>query len=126
MTSVSTVRSAGMGGLPIRSSSALRKPRSKGALCITSLASPMKAENCVCLLGEAPVLREKVAGEPVHAFGALRHVPLGVEITLEAAAGGDVIDQLHRADLDDPVTRRGFQAGGLGIEHDLTHDHPPQ
>ena len=80
----------------------------------------------VRLLGEALLLREEVAGEPVHPLGAFRHVALGIEIALEAAARGDVVDELDRADLDDPVARRGVQAGGLGIEHDFTHHRSPQ
>ena len=83
-----------------------------------------EGEQRVGLLGEAPVAREEGAGEPVHPLGVLRHVALGVEIALEALARRDVVDQLDRTDLDDPVALRGLQAGGLGVEHDLTHVRP--
>ena len=65
-----------------RSSSALRKAKSKAALCITSIAPSMKPMHIVGTLVEARLGREEFGGEPVHLEGRLGHVALGVEVAM--------------------------------------------
>ena len=50
-----------------------------------------------------------------------RHVALGVEVFLELPPARQAMQQLHAPDFDDPVTGVRVEAGGLGIEDDLTH-----
>ena len=40
---------------------------------------------------------------------------------MEVVTGESTLDQLDTADLDDAVSLRGFQAGCLGIQYDLSH-----
>ena len=53
--------------------------------------------------------------------GLRRHVTLGIEIAVEALAGGKAVDEFDAADLDQPMTLGGIEAGGLGVEYDLAH-----
>jgi hypothetical protein len=40
---------------------------------------------------------------------------------VNVSTGPPPVDQLEARDLDDPVTLLGVEAGGLGVEDDLTH-----
>jgi hypothetical protein len=40
---------------------------------------------------------------------------------MKRAAGETAIENLHAADLDDPVLLFDLEAGGFSIENDLTH-----
>ena len=72
-------------------------------------------------LGEARLVRQEGAGQPVHRLRVGRHVAFRVEIGLELPSGGQVVDQLETGDLDDPVTGQRIKAGRFGIEDDLAH-----
>src|SRR5688572_18034277 len=73
------------------------------------------------VLVEALLVGEEGVAEPVDPLGLDRHRPVGIEIGVERAAGRDAVDQLDTADLDQPVTGRGIEAGGFGVEDDLAH-----
>ena len=60
--------------------------------------------------------------ETVNALGFRRHRPFRVDVDVKALAGGNVVDELDRADLDDAVAVQRFEAGGFGVENDLSHD----
>ena len=47
-----------------------------------------------------------------------RDVALGVDQRVKMLAGGQVVQQLQRRDLDHPVAGQRVQAGGLGIKED--------
>ena len=73
------------------------------------------------------VIEQRLVGQefrtqPVDGKGLRRHVAFGVEIDVEALAGGEVVDQLDAADLDQPVTLLRLEARGFGVENDFTHD----
>ena len=72
-------------------------------------------------LGEPRLLAEEGSGQAVHQLRIGRHVALGVEVAVEEAAGRQVVDQLDRADLDQPVAVARLEPGGLGVDHDLAH-----
>ena len=40
---------------------------------------------------------------------------------IDCLVDGELNDQLSAADLDDAVTLGGLQAGGFGVEDDLSH-----
>src|SRR5262249_42889117 len=54
------------------------------------------------------------------------NVPLRVQIAVELAAGGNAVDDLHAADLDQPVAGGGIKAGRLRVQHDLAQHPRPQ
>src|SRR5690606_37189904 len=62
---------------------------------------------------------QEFLAQPMYAKGFLGHGALGIKIDVVIAARGDVVDQFHAADFDQPVARYGGQAGGFGIENDL-------
>ena len=72
-------------------------------------------------LAELRLVLELRARDAVHGLRALVDVPLGIQIAMEAAAGGAPIDDLEAADLDDAMAALGFEAGGFGVENDLAH-----
>src|SRR5690606_32766052 len=51
--------------------------------------------------------------------GAGRYVALGIDKAVEGPAGGDVIDKLDTADLDDPMPLLRLQAGRFGVEYNF-------
>jgi hypothetical protein len=53
---------------------------------------------------EARLGREELDGEPVHLVGRLRHVALGIQVTVPHFPGRNAVDQLDAADLDDAMT----------------------
>ena len=60
----------------------------------------------------------------MHRFGLRRHVALGIDVDVEGLAGGDMIEEFDRPDLDDAMAGSRFQPGGFGIEDDLSHEAP--
>ena len=57
----------------------------------------------------------------VNGFGIGRHVALGIDEGVEGLAARYVVDELDRAELDHAVTLGVVDAGGFGVENDLTH-----
>jgi hypothetical protein len=57
----------------------------------------------------------------VHALGFDGHVAFGIEIGLEGAAGGEVIDEFDAADLDDAVAVARLEPCRFRVEDDLPH-----
>ena len=99
---------------------------SKAALWITSRASPMKASE----LRRPPRAKtglsaRNAALRPCTSHASARHLALRVDVAVEGAAGRHVVDELDRADLDDPVAGVRIEPGRLGVEHDLTHRAAP-
>src|SRR5881227_3708166 len=76
-------------------------------------------------LREARLLLEKLGRQAVHRKGLGRHVALGIDVTVEGRAGGNAVEQLDAADLDQPMTLVRIEAGGLGVEHDFAHQSSP-
>ena len=70
---------------------------------------------------EGRLVGEEGGGEAVDLHGLGRHLALGVDVAVEDPAGGHVVEELHRPELDDAVAAVRVEAGGLGVEHDLTH-----
>ena len=57
----------------------------------------------------------------MHRFGLERHVAVGIEISVEVAAGLDPVEHLDAADLDHPVAAGRIEPGGFGVEDDFPH-----
>ena len=72
-------------------------------------------------LAEARLVGQELVAQAVHVLRAGRHDHLGIEIGVEGAAGGDGIDQLDAADLDDAMAGQRIEAGGFGVENDFAH-----
>jgi len=72
-------------------------------------------------LGKARLVGEELTGQSMDSGRIGRHIPLGIEIDLVVAAGGNVVAELQAGDFHHPVSVAGIQAGGFGIEDDLSH-----
>ena len=85
-------------------------------------------------LGEGETVREAVVVEPGELFDLVVHLaePNGLYVALEFLAGGEIVVQLDRADLDDlapqmdgeAVEYGGFRAHGLvplQVDDDMCH-----
>ena len=94
---------------------------SKAALWMTSRASPRKATNSAATARKVGLSARKAVVRPCTCDGVGRNLALGVDVAVEDPAGGHVVEELDRAELDDAVAGVGVEAGGLGVEHDLTH-----
>ncbi len=72
-------------------------------------------------LGEFGFVGQEFVAQAMHLEGALGHAAFGVDVDVEGLAGGQVVEQLQRADLDDAVAVFGVETGGFRIQDDLTH-----
>ena len=106
---------------PQFSSSKLRKPKSKLALCATSGESSMKSSSSSTFSEKRGLSERKRLREPVHCLGLEGHVALGIEISMEVAAGLDAVEDLDAADLDHAVAAQRVEARGFRIEDDFPH-----
>ena len=79
-----------------------------------------EGEHVVGKLGEARLVAQELERQPVHLERGIGHIALGIEMAMPSPAGGDAVDQLDAADLDDAVTVERIEPRGLGIEHDLS------
>jgi hypothetical protein len=89
-------------------------------LWITSSLPATKAELVGHVLEER-LVGEKVEGDAVHRHRAGVDVPLGVHIDVVVAAGELAVDDLDAGDFDQPVAGLPVEAGGFGIQNDLSH-----
>jgi hypothetical protein len=85
------------------------------------LGAGQKAQQVVGHLGELGLVGQKFIGQAVDAGGLLAALALGVEVDMAGLAGEPAVDHLDAADLDDAVAALGAQAGGFGVEEDLSH-----
>ena len=72
-------------------------------------------------LGEHRLVGDPLIGDAMHADGLGLDVPLGIDVLVVGVAGESAVDHLHRPDLDQAMAVTGVDAGGLGIQDDLTH-----
>ena len=72
-------------------------------------------------VGEPVLAGEEIVRQAVDREGVLRHVAFRIEINVKFPAGRQVVLQFDGADLDDPVAGGRIEAGGFGVEDDLTH-----
>jgi len=63
----------------------------------------------------------ELVGDAVHRHRARVDLTLGVDVEVQVAAGQAAVDHFHAADFDHAVAGGGVQAGGFGIENDLSH-----
>lgn len=80
-----------------------------------------KLQHVVDHLDEAGLVGQERIGDAVDGERLGRNAAVRVEIALETLSGGNVVDQLDAADLDDPVTAAGIETGRFRVEADLTH-----
>ena len=80
-----------------------------------------EGEEFVDDLVEARLVGEEFQREPGDFLRAGGKFAVGVEVGVERAPAGPAFQQFDAADFDDAVAAVGVQAGGFGIEHDLSH-----
>ena len=71
--------------------------------------------------GKDGFVAQKGVAQAMDRLGIGRHGAFGIDVFVERAPGGNVIQQLDAADLHQPVAGGRIQAGRFGIEHDLAH-----
>ena len=71
-------------------------------------------------LGKARLAGELVERDAVHGRGAGVDLALGIQVFVEVPAGGAAVHHLDAADLDDAMAALGLEAGGFGVEYDLS------
>ena len=76
-------------------------------------------------LRERRFLGELFARQPVHLQGALVDVAIRIQVAVKGTPGQAAIVELDAADLDDAMVLFDFEAGGLGVENDLSHQTLP-
>src|SRR5687767_14986945 len=64
------------------------------------------------------VLQELVA-EAVHGEGFGVHLAVRAQVAVKLTAGGNAVDDLDAAQLDQAIAFGRIKTGGLGVEHDL-------
>ena len=102
-------------------SSISMNPRSNGALWMISSQPRNEAEQLLGDLGKLRRRQQPLARNAVHGARALVDLALRIQVAVEMPATGSAIEQLDAADFYDAVAALGFQAGGFGIENDLSH-----
>src|SRR5256886_8689046 len=75
-------------------------------------------------VGKARLVGEKLARQPVHLERALLDLALRVQVHVEMPRADAAAEDLHAAELDQPVAEPGVQPGGFRVEHDLPSAHP--
>jgi len=80
-----------------------------------------KGEELVGNFGKQRLVFQKVGGETVNLERRRRHLALGIDVTMEALAGGNLVVELDAADLDQPVALIGIESRRLGVQHDFPH-----
>ena len=72
-------------------------------------------------VAEQRLVGQEFAGKTVHFQRAVLDVALGVDVNMVFASAQTSIDEFDRANFDDPVAFFRLQAGGFGVEDDLSH-----
>ena len=72
-------------------------------------------------LGKQRLVGQKALGKPVHRLGGGGHRALGIEISVESATSLNPVDHLDAANLHQPIPALRIEAGGFGVEDNLTH-----
>ena len=80
-----------------------------------------EGDEVIDLFGKQRLVPEELDGQSVNLERRLRHVAFRIEIAMERLAGGETVDELDAADLDQPIALKGIKAGGFGIENDFAH-----
>src|SRR6267143_7279899 len=75
-------------------------------------------------VGKARLVGEKLARQPVYLERTLLDLALRVQVDVEMPLADAAAEDLHAAELADPVAEPGVQAGGFRIQHDLPSAHP--
>ena len=73
-------------------------------------------------LGEQRLVGQEFAGQAMHPLGFNGNVAFGVQIELQGAAGGEMVQQLDTADFHDPVAVARLKPCRFRIEDDFTQD----
>src|SRR6266446_10784697 len=74
-------------------------------------------------VGKARLVGEELARQPVHLERALLDLALRVQVDMEMPLADAAAQDLHAAELDDPVAELGVQPGGFRVQHDLPSAH---
>src|SRR5262249_15090964 len=83
-----------------------------------------EGEEFVDDLGEQRLVLEELGRETVNLERRARHLALGIDVTMKALAGGNLVVELDAADLDQSIALVGIEASRFGIQHDFPHRDP--
>ena len=103
---VSVARASGMGGWPVRFSSALMNLMSKLAIVDHQRRIAQKFQEVFHDVREQRLVGKEFIGQAVDAGGFDRHLAFRIEIGLERAASGKMVHQLDTADFHNTVAHR--------------------
>src|SRR5688572_18758184 len=70
---------------------------------------------------ELRLVAQELGGQSMHTQRTLLAVASRIDIAVKMIAALLPVDEFDAADLDDAVAVRPFQAGGFGVEDDLSH-----
>ena len=79
-----------------------------------------EGEEIVGDVAERRLVGEEVAGDSVYRKCTVVDFTLRIQIAVKVAAGQFAVDELDRADLDDPMAVLGLEPSRFGVEDDLT------
>ncbi len=94
---------------------------SNGALWMIRSAPCTKSRNSVGDLRELRFVAQEFGGQPVDRQCARIAVAFRVDVEVQVVAREPAVHQLDAADFDNAVAGARIQAGGFGIEDELTH-----
>ena len=80
-----------------------------------------KGKEFVDDVGKALVAPEELRRQSMNGKGFRRHVPVGIQISVEHLSGRNAVEQFDAADLDQAVALVGIKPGGFGVEDDFAH-----
>jgi hypothetical protein len=93
----------------------------EGRVMDDHLASFDEGQEVVCDVRKPRLVCEKFRGDPVHLHRGRVDLPVRLKVLVIAVSSEPAIDQLHAADLDDPVPLGRVEPGRFGVQHDLAH-----
>ena len=88
---------------------------------MTSSAPLTNSTNSRATSANFGCVARNVVLDAVHLERAAVDLALRVDVAMEAVLRRPAIDELHAADLDDPVAGGRLEARGFGIQDDLAH-----
>ena len=86
---------------------------------------PDKREELVDDDAKRRLASEEFRGYSVNRERILRHLAVGIDVSMKFTAGWDMMDQLDAGDFNETMAFSGVEARGFGIEYDLAHHRLP-
>ncbi len=94
---------------------------SNGGVVDDQFAAADELQEFIDDVGELRLVGQEFQGDAVYRLGAGVDLAFRVDVFVQMAAGQPAVFHLDAGDFDDAVTRARVEAGGFGIEDDLSH-----